>query len=171
MANTQRLNKNKICSSLQAVPWPGGGAVWGDGPQVQRCGSVQTQQDHWWTEACVPGGGPGRLHQGEGWPWSWWCHDGVQSSRSSVSSLCQKPADGFSAQNLTAEWAEAMVLPGVSEHCPEAVILQRLMSWPLWCSSAQFAVLMWILTYVGAFFNGLTLIILGEEHFPQCPRV
>ena len=26
----------------------------------------------------------------------------------------------------------------------------------------QFAVLMWILTYVGAFFNGLTLLILGK---------
>ena len=34
-------------------------------------------------------------------------------------------------------------------------------------SSLQFAVLMWILTYVGALFNGLTLIILGEL-FPQC---
>lgn len=38
------------------------------------------------------------------------------------------------------------------------------------CSSAmlksvcsfQFAVLMWLLTYVGALFNGLTLLILGE---------
>lgn len=29
--------------------------------------------------------------------------------------------------------------------------------------SLQFAVLMWILTYVGALFNGLTLLILGEE--------
>lgn len=29
--------------------------------------------------------------------------------------------------------------------------------------SLQFAVLMWILTYVGAFFNGLTLLILGES--------
>lgn len=27
--------------------------------------------------------------------------------------------------------------------------------------SSQFAVLMWILTYVGALFNGLTLLILG----------
>lgn len=26
----------------------------------------------------------------------------------------------------------------------------------------QFAVLMWLLTYVGALFNGLTLLILGE---------
>lgn len=37
--------------------------------------------------------------------------------------------------------------------------------------SLQFAVLMWILTYVGALFNGLTLLILGEEavayHFPS----
>lgn len=32
----------------------------------------------------------------------------------------------------------------------------------------QFAVLMWILTYVGALFNGLTLLILGEStHFPS----
>uniref|UniRef100_A0A8C9Y5T6 Reticulon n=1 Tax=Sander lucioperca TaxID=283035 RepID=A0A8C9Y5T6_SANLU len=30
--------------------------------------------------------------------------------------------------------------------------------------SIKFAVLMWILTYVGSLFNGLTLIILGEEH-------
>uniref|UniRef100_A0A671YJN5 Reticulon n=1 Tax=Sparus aurata TaxID=8175 RepID=A0A671YJN5_SPAAU len=29
--------------------------------------------------------------------------------------------------------------------------------------SIKFAVLMWILTYVGALFNGLTLLILGEE--------
>lgn len=29
--------------------------------------------------------------------------------------------------------------------------------------SLQFAVLMWILTYVGALFNGLTLLILGKE--------
>lgn len=28
--------------------------------------------------------------------------------------------------------------------------------------SVQFAVLMWLLTYVGALFNGLTLLILGE---------
>lgn len=27
----------------------------------------------------------------------------------------------------------------------------------------QFAVLMWLLTYVGALFNGLTLLILGED--------
>lgn len=38
----------------------------------------------------------------------------------------------------------------------------------------QFAVLMWLLTYVGALFNGLTLLILGEvilthytSHSPQ----
>lgn len=30
------------------------------------------------------------------------------------------------------------------------------------CISFQFAVLMWLLTYVGALFNGLTLLILGE---------
>lgn len=30
-------------------------------------------------------------------------------------------------------------------------------------SFLQFAVLMWILTYVGALFNGLTLLILGKE--------
>lgn len=30
---------------------------------------------------------------------------------------------------------------------------------------------MWILTYVGALFNGLTLLILGEKtHFPSCPE-
>lgn len=32
--------------------------------------------------------------------------------------------------------------------------------------SLQFAALMWILTYVGALFNGLTLLILGEWHHP-----
>lgn len=32
----------------------------------------------------------------------------------------------------------------------------------------QFAVLMWILTYVGALFNGLTLLILGETGAPCC---
>lgn len=31
--------------------------------------------------------------------------------------------------------------------------------------SLQFAVLMWILTYVGALFNGLTLLILGKSSF------
>lgn len=34
--------------------------------------------------------------------------------------------------------------------------------------SLQFAVLMWILTYVGALFNGLTLLILGEETGTCC---
>lgn len=29
----------------------------------------------------------------------------------------------------------------------------------------QFAVLMWLLTYVGALFNGLTLLILSKELF------
>uniref|UniRef100_A0A3B3Q5U2 Reticulon n=1 Tax=Paramormyrops kingsleyae TaxID=1676925 RepID=A0A3B3Q5U2_9TELE len=33
--------------------------------------------------------------------------------------------------------------------------------------SLKFAVLMWLLTYVGALFNGLTLLIMGEE--PQDP--
>lgn len=27
----------------------------------------------------------------------------------------------------------------------------------------QFAVLMWLLTYVGALFNGLTLLLMGKE--------
>lgn len=31
----------------------------------------------------------------------------------------------------------------------------------------QFAVLMWLLTYVGALFNGLTLLILGEAFLTQ----
>lgn len=33
----------------------------------------------------------------------------------------------------------------------------------------QFAVLMWILTYVGALFNGLTLLILGEPPLLASP--
>ncbi|XP_020564990.1 reticulon-4 isoform X2 [Oryzias latipes] len=37
--------------------------------------------------------------------------------------------------------------------------------------SIKFAVLMWILTYVGAFFNGLTLIILGLIAAFTCPIV
>lgn len=32
----------------------------------------------------------------------------------------------------------------------------------------QFAVLMWLLTYVGALFNGLTLLILGEVISTRC---
>uniref|UniRef100_A0A8C1BHD7 Reticulon n=1 Tax=Cyprinus carpio carpio TaxID=630221 RepID=A0A8C1BHD7_CYPCA len=32
--------------------------------------------------------------------------------------------------------------------------------------SLKFAVLMWLLTYVGALFNGLTLLIMGEHLFP-----
>lgn len=30
---------------------------------------------------------------------------------------------------------------------------------------AQFAVVMWLLTYVGALFNGLTLLIMGKNSF------
>nr|XP_057904754.1 reticulon-1-A-like isoform X4 [Doryrhamphus excisus] len=37
--------------------------------------------------------------------------------------------------------------------------------------SIKFAVLMWILTYVGAFFNGLTLVILGVIAAFSCPIV
>lgn len=37
--------------------------------------------------------------------------------------------------------------------------------------SIKFAVLMWILTYVGAFFNGLTLLILGLIAVFSCPIV
>ncbi|XP_066517217.1 reticulon-4b isoform X1 [Hoplias malabaricus] len=37
--------------------------------------------------------------------------------------------------------------------------------------SLKFAVLMWILTYVGAFFNGLTLLILGLVSAFTCPVV
>lgn len=33
----------------------------------------------------------------------------------------------------------------------------------IFCCRLQFAVFMWILTYVGALFNGLTLVILGEQ--------
>lgn len=33
---------------------------------------------------------------------------------------------------------------------------------PVCLCGFQFAVLMWLLTYVGALFNGLTLLILGE---------
>ncbi len=33
----------------------------------------------------------------------------------------------------------------------------------------QFAVLMWILTYVGALFNGLTLLILGKSIWDYSP--
>lgn len=35
------------------------------------------------------------------------------------------------------------------------------LSWALVC--LQFAVLMWVFTYVGALFNGLTLLILGKS--------
>lgn len=35
------------------------------------------------------------------------------------------------------------------------------LSWVLVC--LQFAVLMWVFTYVGALFNGLTLLILGKS--------
>lgn len=38
----------------------------------------------------------------------------------------------------------------------------ELIGWLSLISPLQFAVLMWILTYVGALFNGLTLLILGE---------
>lgn len=55
-----------LTCSPQAVPGPGGGAARGRGPQVQRLGSGQTQQDRLWIEAPVPGGGPDRLYQGEG---------------------------------------------------------------------------------------------------------
>ncbi|XP_059928663.1 reticulon-4-like isoform X1 [Gadus macrocephalus] len=37
--------------------------------------------------------------------------------------------------------------------------------------SIKFAVLMWILTYVGAFFNGLTLLILGLVAVFSCPII
>ncbi|XP_069581551.1 reticulon-4a isoform X8 [Brachyistius frenatus] len=37
--------------------------------------------------------------------------------------------------------------------------------------SIKFAVLMWILTYVGAFFNGLTILILGVIAMFSCPIV
>lgn len=37
--------------------------------------------------------------------------------------------------------------------------------------SIKFAVLMWILTYVGAFFNGLTLLILGVIAVFSCPII
>ncbi|XP_028254814.1 reticulon-1-A-like isoform X2 [Parambassis ranga] len=37
--------------------------------------------------------------------------------------------------------------------------------------SIKFAVLMWILTYVGALFNGLTLLILGLVGVFSCPIV
>lgn len=36
-------------------------------------------------------------------------------------------------------------------------------------SSVQFAGLMWVLTYVGSLFNGLTILILGEEQV-TCQR-
>lgn len=43
------------------------------------------------------------------------------------------------------------------------LISRRFFPFPLFLCSLQFAVLMWILTYVGALFNGLTLLILCKE--------
>ncbi|XP_032408657.1 reticulon-4-like isoform X9 [Xiphophorus hellerii] len=37
--------------------------------------------------------------------------------------------------------------------------------------SIKFAILMWILTYIGAFFNGLTLLILGLVGAFSCPII
>lgn len=55
---------------------------------------------------------------------------------------------------LSLSWNTSSVLVYENSH--------TIIFWIKWLCVFQFAVLMWLLTYVGALFNGLTLLILGE---------
>lgn len=139
----------RLCALWQVLPGGRDRLVPGSDPEVYWLHPAVHEYCHEGTTQAVPGAGPGRLTQGQRVQPN--CQGNV---------LWKVPAVKVTptGQQTVVDMKDRLSIAALPVAPPQILLPIHIL-----CSLFQFAVLMWLLTYVGALFNGLTLLILGEN--------
>ncbi|XP_028279880.1 reticulon-1-A-like [Parambassis ranga] len=143
--------------------------------KYERCHQALHLWGKWGRNLCTPVSCPGERLGGRnacfssGAIWSRGKHTDLRPHSSSLPAEYRQYLDHEVAlsEDMVHKYSD-LILAKINKTICE---LRRLFLVQDLVDSIKFAVLMWILTYVGALFNGLTLLILGLVAVFSCPIV